>query len=90
MLRGMPDIDPSQHRLQLVLLETARHRIRGSITLTRDGYRSRITDVLNAAERDFVALVDATVEVVDGSAPAVDYPFIAVARHQVVLAVPLD
>ena len=86
----MPDADPSPHRLQPVLLETSRHRIRGSMTLSRDGYRSRITDVLNAAERDFVALVDVTVEVVDGSAPAVEYPFIAVARHQVVLAVPLD
>ncbi len=85
----MPDADPSPHRLQAVLLETARHRIRGSITLSRDGYRSRITDVLNATERDFVALTDATVELLDGSAPPEHHPFIAVARHQVVLAFPL-
>ena len=86
----MPDSDPSPHRLQVVLLETSRHRIRGSMTLSRDGYRSRITDVLNATERDFVALTDATVELLDGSGPAETHPFIAVARHQVVLAVPLD
>ena len=41
-----------------VIVETERHRILGSVALPREGYRSRLTDFLNAAERDFLALTD--------------------------------
>ena len=51
-----------EHRRQRILLETDRHRIRGTVHLSRDGYRSRISDLLNASERDFLPLTDATVE----------------------------
>ncbi len=75
-----------EHREERIRLETARHRIEGSITLARDGYRSRVSDVLNASERDFLTLTEVTVEPLDGS-PSEDHPFLAVARRHIVFAV---
>ena len=34
-----------ESRHQKLLLETDRHRIRGEVTLAREGYRSRISDM---------------------------------------------
>jgi len=56
------------------------------MTLARDGYRSRVSDVLNAPERDFLTLTDATVEPVDGG-PAEVHPFLTVARAHIVFVV---
>jgi hypothetical protein len=75
-----------EHRQERIRLETARHRIEGSLTLARDGYRSRVSDVLNASERDFLTLTDVTVEPLDGGPPEA-HPFLAVARRHVVFAV---
>jgi hypothetical protein len=75
-----------EHRQERIRLETARHRIEGSITLARDGYRSRVSDVLNASERDFLTLTGVTVEPLDGG-PSEDHPFLAVARRHIVFAV---
>jgi hypothetical protein len=75
-----------EHRQERIRLETARHRIEGLLTLARDGYRSRVSDVLNASERDFLTLTDATVEPLDGGAPE-DHPFLAIARCHIVFAV---
>ena len=47
-----------EHRQERVRIETARHRIEGSLTLSREGYRSRVSDVLNASERDFLTLTE--------------------------------
>jgi hypothetical protein len=80
-----------QHRYERVIIETVRHRIEGTVTLARDGYRSRLSDVLNASERDFLSLTDATVTPVDGTdADSVAHPFVVVSRRQVVLAIPLE
>jgi hypothetical protein len=78
-----------ENRNQRVLLETDRHRIRGEVTLAREGYRSRISDMLNASERDFIALTGVTIDPLDGGEPmACD--FIAVARAKIVFAMPLS
>ena len=77
-----------QHRRERIALDTARHRITGVATLARDGYRSRLSDLLNASERDFIALVDATVEP-HGGGPATDHEFIAVGRSHIIFAVSL-
>ena len=53
-----------EQRTERVYVETERHRISGHLTLARDGYRSRVTDVLNAAERDFVPITDCVVELI--------------------------
>jgi hypothetical protein len=78
-------IDQRQERL---LIETDRHRIRGQVTLARDGFRSRISDMLNAAERDFIALTDVTIEPLDGG-PKLTCEFLALARTKIVFAMPV-
>jgi hypothetical protein len=77
-----------QHRHERIVIETSRHRITGTATLARDGYRSRLSDLLNASERDFISLTDATVEPVDGGEPS-HHEYMAVHRHHVVYAVTL-
>jgi hypothetical protein len=79
-----------EHRRQRILLETERHRIRGTVHLSRDGYRSRVSDLLNASERDFLPLTDATVESLAGGEAPQSHPFLAVQRQHVVFVVPLD
>jgi uncharacterized protein DUF6812 len=81
----MGDMDRRQERVHL---ETLRHRITGEVTLARDGYRSRLSDLLNASERDFLVLTNVTVQPVDGGSSS-QHPFIAVARGQIVFAVSL-
>jgi hypothetical protein len=82
-----------QHRSERVLLETARYRITGLLTLPRDGYRSRVSDFLNSSERDFISITDATIQALDNDGhpgESVKRDFIAVSRHHVVLATPAD
>jgi hypothetical protein len=78
-----------ENRHQRLLLETDRHRIRGAVTLAREGYRSRISDMLNASERDFIALTDVTIDPLDGG-PQLTCEFVAVARAKIVFAMPLS
>ena len=78
-----------QHRFERISIETPRHRIIGVATLASDGYRSRLSDLLNAPERDFIPLTDATVTELDGDHEVTQHEFIAVHRQHVVFAVPL-
>jgi hypothetical protein len=77
------------HRQERLLIETDRHRIRGIVTLARDGFRSRISDMLNAPERDFIALTDVTIDPLDGGEP-MRCEFLAVARTKIVFAMPIE
>jgi hypothetical protein len=77
-----------QHRFERISIETARHRIVGVATLASDGYRSRLSDLLNAPERNFIALTDATVTTIGDDAIA-HHDFIAVHLQHVVFAVSL-
>ena len=74
------------HRSERVRLETERHRIEGLIRLAREGYRSRISDVLNASERDFITLTDVVVSPLDGG-PVELHPYLSLARRHIVFAV---
>jgi hypothetical protein len=78
-------MDQRQERLQL---ETDRYRISGAVTLARDGYRSRLSDMLNATERDFIPLTDVIVEELDGD-EAFECDFLVLARSKIVFALPL-
>jgi hypothetical protein len=78
-----------QHRHESVYLETERHRISGILTLPSDGYRSRLSDFLNASERDFISLTDCVVEIIGHDGPGTEHPFIAVSRLHIVFAIPL-
>ena len=79
-----------QHqRREHVELETTRHRISGFVTLAQNGFRSRISDMLNASEREFISLTEATIEPLEGEGPAVQRPFVAVSRAHIVFVTPL-
>jgi hypothetical protein len=73
-------------RTERITIETERHRIEGVLTLARDGYRSRVSDVLNAAERDFITLTEVTIAPLDGG-PVELHPYVSLARRHIVFAV---
>jgi hypothetical protein len=86
----MEGMSSQQHRQERILIETDRHRIEGLLTLSRDGYRSRISDVLNASERDFISLTDVTVELLGHEGPGTHHEFLAVSRQHIVIAISSD
>ena len=51
----------TEDREERVIVETSRYRVTGMLRLPRDGYRSRLTDYLNAADRTFLPLTDAEI-----------------------------
>ena len=55
-----------------------------------DGYRSRLTDYLNASEREFLALTDVEVSTLEGSPRIEKRDFIALSMRHIVLAMPAD
>ena len=77
------------HREEPIVVETNRYRITGILRLPRDGYRSRLTDYLNAAERNFLPLTDVELVPFDGGAPE-RRAFVALSLNQIVLAMPSD
>ncbi len=77
-----------EHRNERVYVETQRHRISGWLTLAHDGYRSRVTDVLNASERDFIPLTDCIVELIGVEGRGTRHDVVALSRHQIVLVIP--
>ena len=76
------------HRLEKVIVETDRYRIEGSLTLPREGYRSRLSDYVNQRDRDFFAFQDATMTPLAGDGEARTVPFVMIARRHVVTVTP--
>jgi hypothetical protein len=76
----------AEERRERIRVETPRHRIEGSLMLARDGYRSRVSDMLNASERDFLTLTDVTLEPLGGG-PVEQHAFMAIARVHIVYVV---
>jgi hypothetical protein len=72
-------------RVQRVVLETARHRIVGDLTLPTEGFRTRLSDVLNRQDTGFIPLVNAELSPVNGG-NAESRPFVAVARNHIQVA----
>src|SRR5471032_2494604 len=83
---GETDPPAMEHRQERIRIETERHRIEGLLTLARDGYRSRVSDVLNASERDFITLTDVTVAPLEGGAREL-HAYMSLARSHIVFAV---
>jgi hypothetical protein len=79
-----------EHRDERIIVETDRHRITGLLRLPTDGYRSRLTDYLNASERVFVALTDVEVASLEGESRLERRPFLALSLRHIVLAMPAD
>jgi len=76
-------------RIERIVLETDRHRIVGDVTLPREGYRSRLSDYLNRGDLDFIPIVNAELEPLNGGATETR-SFVAVARTHVQLAFPYE
>jgi hypothetical protein len=78
-----------QFRRERVRIETARHEIEGTLQLPHEGFRSRLTDFLNAQGDDFLPLTDAEISYVDGSRATERHAYLALATRHVVLVVEL-
>lgn len=76
-------------RRERVRIETARHKIEGTLLLPAEGFRSRTTDFLNAQGDDFLALTDAEMTDLDGAREPERHDYLAVAARHVVLVVEL-
>ena len=74
-----------EQREERVRLETSLYRITGTMKLAAGGYRSRLSDALNAPERQFLSLTDVTLEPLAGG-EAERLPFLLVGRRHIVLA----
>ncbi len=78
-------------RLKRIVAETERYRITGFLSLPPDGYRSRLSDYLNAPDRSFLALTDVQVAPLDGGSGGVEqYNFLALAVSHIAFAMPFD
>ena len=76
-------------RIQRVVMETARFRIVGDVMLPTEGFRTRLSDVLNRQDTGFIPIVNAEISPVDGG-KAESMAFVAVARTQVEIAYELE
>ena len=74
---------------QRVVFKTARDRIVGDLTLPEDGYRSRLSDLLNRQGLAFIPLTSAEVVPLDGGAVQT-HAFLALGRDHIQLAYELD
>jgi hypothetical protein len=79
-----------EHRDERIVVETQRYRITGVLRLPRDGYRSRLTDYLNASERTFLPLTDVEIQSMDPGSRQERRPFLALSVHHIVFAMPAD
>jgi hypothetical protein len=73
-----------------VRLETDRHIIVGTLQLPNEGYRSRMTDFLNAHDSDFLPVTDAELTSIGAGRPAEEHEYVAVSVRHIVLGVELE
>ena len=73
-------------RRERIVLETERHRIVGDVTLPAEGYRSRLSDLLNREGFAFVPLANAIITGINGDKSVTEMAFIAVARDHIQIA----
>jgi hypothetical protein len=77
-------------RQERVVVETDRYRIEGSLTLPREGYRSRLSDHINRREQEFFTIQDANLVALDGSGRDWATPVLMLARRHIRLIVPVS
>jgi hypothetical protein len=77
-----------EHRKLRITAETPRHRIRGTLLLPADGYRSRLTDYLNSPDRTYLPLTDVEIVPLQGDGPPEQRQFVALSLDHLVLAIP--
>jgi hypothetical protein len=76
-------------RIQRVVLETTRFRLVGDVTLPTEGFRTRLSDVLNRHDTGYIPLVDVELTPVGGG-DLQKLPFAAVARNRIEVAYELQ
>ena len=76
-------------RVQRVVIETTRFRIIGDVMLPTEGFRTRLSDVLNRQDSGFIPLINVELSGLGGG-KAESHSFGAVARNQIALAYELD
>jgi hypothetical protein len=72
-------------RRERIVLETGRQRIIGDVILPTEGYRTRLSDLLNSEGLRFISLIGAQVTDLQSGERA-HLEFIAVAREHVEVA----
>jgi hypothetical protein len=78
-------------REERIVVETEHYRLTGTVRLPAEGYRSRLTDHLNAGEREFLALTDVEIASLDDpSRPHTHHPYVALGRRHIVFATSAD
>jgi hypothetical protein len=70
-------------REEQVVLETDRYRISGTLTMPREGYRSRLSDYVNQRDREFFTVSDVTVTELDVPDRSRRASFVMVGRNHV-------
>ncbi|HZV74130.1 MAG TPA: hypothetical protein VFF79_10480 [Conexibacter sp.] len=74
-------------REERIVVETEHYRLTGTVRLPSEGYRSRLTDHLNAGEREFLALTDVEmVPLEHGERAASRHAYVALGRRHIVFA----
>ena len=73
------------HNVSRIVAHTERHRITGSVRLPAEGYRSRLSDYLNAPERAFLSLTDVEIAPLEGDGPVEQQGFVALSLAHVVM-----
>ena len=74
---------------EMVVLETDRYRVEGSMTLPAVGYRSRLSDHLNRRDVEFFTIQDAVLSPLGGG-EGWRSPVVMIARRHVRLVVPVE
>ncbi|HET6448862.1 MAG TPA: hypothetical protein VFG31_07095 [Conexibacter sp.] len=78
-------------REERIVVETEHYRLTGRVRLPAEGYRSRLTDHLNAGEREFLALTDVEIASLDDpSRPHTRHSYVALGRRHIVFATSAD
>ena len=78
------------YRRLRVRLETDRHVIQGTLQLPSEGYRSRMTDFLNAHESDFLPITSAELTWIGAGRAQEEHEYLAVSVRHIVLGVELE
>jgi hypothetical protein len=77
-----------ENRTERVVVETDRYRVEGSMTLPREGHRSRVSDHVNRRDTEFFTLLDCQLVALDGSQREWQAPVLMLARRHIRLIVP--
>ncbi|RMF93053.1 MAG: hypothetical protein D6736_02395 [Nitrospinota bacterium] len=77
-----------EHELRSVTIYTLQFKIQGQIRVPPDGYRARISDLLNRETTQFIPIVNAKVFNLRNDGVIVSSPVVVVNKAQITLVFP--